>query len=59
MKNETRQILEMALHLPVADLGYFRGGFLIRLEYIMLLKLPIILSSNSFIFHLLFSLDDV
>jgi len=26
-----------------------------RLEYIMLLKLPIILSSNSFIFHLLFS----
>jgi len=27
----------------------------IRLEYIMLLKLPIILSSNSLIFHLLFS----
>jgi len=40
------------------DINWFSvlpSRFTGRLEYIMLLKLPIILSSNSFIFHLLFS----
>ena len=41
----------------VSHANFNSGVITDRLEYIMLLKLPMILSSNSFIFHLLFSLE--